>query len=143
MEIPVPMPEFLIGRDAQCHLRPATTKASRLHCAILTREDDVFVRDLDSTNGTFVNGNRIEGEVRVRDGDSLQIGSLIFHLAMQTDVPQSDSDSAWVVDSQSSLGIKERLQASEGAKTPPEGIPKTKLMGELDEETLRDQETQE
>ncbi len=52
----------------------------------------MFVRDLDSTNGTFVNGNRIEGEVLVGDGDSLQIGSLIFHLAMQTDVPQSDSE---------------------------------------------------
>jgi predicted component of type VI protein secretion system len=76
MEIPIPAAQFVIGRDPRCQLRPHSDQVSKLHCAILRRSDGIFVRDLKSTNGTFLNGDRVHGEVQVRDGDLLTGGPL-------------------------------------------------------------------
>ena len=77
-EIPLPETMFLIGRDDQCHLRPHCPRVSRLHCAIATWAGKVRVRDLSSLNGTHLNGQRIEGEVGVEDGDQLRVGTQVF-----------------------------------------------------------------
>ncbi len=77
--IPLPLAVMTIGRGKQCHLRPHCRLVSKLHCAIACWAGKVVVRDLKSCNGTFVNGRRIHGEVRVQDGDLLQIGSLQFN----------------------------------------------------------------
>jgi predicted component of type VI protein secretion system len=74
--IPVRFFPFLIGRGRHCKLRPANATVSKKHCAVLMRGDRMFVRDLNSTNGTFVNGLRIRGEGELRDGDHLKIGRL-------------------------------------------------------------------
>ena len=86
MEIPVPMPEFLIGRDESCHLRPSSDLVSKLHCVILQKGDEVIVRDLRSTNGTFVNDTRVRGEVRVNDGGQLRVGPLVFGIKIKAGV---------------------------------------------------------
>jgi pSer/pThr/pTyr-binding forkhead associated (FHA) protein len=77
-EIPLPATVFLIGRGPRCHLRPHCRSVSKLHCALAMWAGKVVVRDLKSANGTLVNGQRIEGETRVEDGDTLQVGSLTF-----------------------------------------------------------------
>ena len=59
-EIAVPVKRFLIGRADDCHMRPKSDAISRNHCVILTKEDRVVLRDLNSRNGTFVNGERID-----------------------------------------------------------------------------------
>lgn len=82
-EIPVPGPRFLIGRSSDCHLRPKSDSISRNHCTILIREDKVTVRDLNSRNGTFVNGERITEEEEIRDGDQLQVGKLEFGVVVK------------------------------------------------------------
>ncbi len=74
--IPITRTQFPVGRDASCHLRPASPAVSKRHCAVLVREGKVFVRDLKSTNGTLLNDQPIDGEVEVQDGDKLQIGPL-------------------------------------------------------------------
>ena len=60
--IPVTLPQFVIGRDPQCQLRPASPVISKRHCALLVRGEQVFVRDFESTNGTFVNDQPVKGE---------------------------------------------------------------------------------
>jgi len=77
-EIPLPETIFLIGREEQCHLRPHCPRVSRKHCAIATWAGKVRVRDLQSRNGTYLNGHRVLGEVGVQDGDQLRIGSHVF-----------------------------------------------------------------
>jgi pSer/pThr/pTyr-binding forkhead associated (FHA) protein len=77
-EIPLPETIFLIGRDEGCHLRPHCPRVSRKHCAIATWAGKVRIRDLQSRNGTFVNGERVQGEMVVSDGDELQVGSHVF-----------------------------------------------------------------
>jgi pSer/pThr/pTyr-binding forkhead associated (FHA) protein len=102
--IPLPETIFLIGRDRQCHIRPHCQLVSQLHCAIAAWAGKVRVRDLQSRNGTFINGKPIHGEVVVKDGDQLQIGSLIFAFAIKEDgipVPapiQDEGEVAWLLE---------------------------------------------
>lgn len=82
-EIPLRIPKFLIGRGTECHLRPNSELVSRHHCMLLIGENDVRLRDLGSTNGTLVNGNRISSDVVVRSGDMIHVGPLVFQLVME------------------------------------------------------------
>ena len=81
--IPVTSADFIIGRDPQCQLRPASPAVSKQHCGISVREDKVFVRDCGSTNGTFLNGEQIAGEREAKSGDRLRVGPLEFDLKFE------------------------------------------------------------
>lgn len=79
-EIAVSGPSFLIGRSAECNLRPKSEFISRRHCEIMTAESKAYVRDLASRTGTFVNGRLIPAhrEVELQAGDALKVGPLEF-----------------------------------------------------------------
>jgi predicted component of type VI protein secretion system len=81
--IPITLPQFVIGRDPQCQLRPASPAISKRHCAVLVRGGKVFVQDFGSTNGTFVNDEPVKGEVEVKDGDRFKAGPLEFTISLQ------------------------------------------------------------
>jgi pSer/pThr/pTyr-binding forkhead associated (FHA) protein len=81
----VKLPQFLIGRDPQCQLRPASPLISKRHCAILQRDGKVFIRDFDSTNGTFVNDEPVKGERELKHDDQLKIGPIQFKVAIEAD----------------------------------------------------------
>lgn len=77
-EIAVRVPQFLIGRAEECHIRANSDAISRRHCAITLENDDVRIRDLGSRNGTFVNGVKIDGAHRIQMGDQVRVGPLEF-----------------------------------------------------------------
>src|SRR5262245_45752932 len=83
----IKLPQFLIGRDPQCQLRPASPLISKRHCAIIQRDGKAFVRDFDSTNGTFVNDEPVKGEVELKHDDSLKVGPIQFKITLQPDEP--------------------------------------------------------
>lgn len=85
--IPITLSQFLIGRDPQCHLRPASALISKRHCALLTRGDRIFLRDFDSTNGTFLNDRQVKGEVELRHDDKLKVGPLLFTVQVEAGTP--------------------------------------------------------
>lgn len=85
--IPVTVPQFIIGRDPQCHLRPNSPVISKRHCAILIRGEKVFARDLDSTNGSFLNDEPLKGERELKNDDRLKVGPLSFVVRLETSVP--------------------------------------------------------
>jgi pSer/pThr/pTyr-binding forkhead associated (FHA) protein len=85
--IPITLSQFLIGRDPQCHLRPASPMISKRHCALIVRAGKVFLRDFDSTNGTFINDQPVKGEVEVHNADRLKVGPLSFAVEMEASVP--------------------------------------------------------
>src|SRR5262245_6126394 len=60
--IPVTRDPFLIGREACCHLRPSAPTVGSRHCALTTRGRWLFVTDCQASNGTFVNGRRLDHE---------------------------------------------------------------------------------
>jgi len=75
--------QFLVGREPDCHLRPNSEMVSRHHCVFLVDDYTVRVRDLGSTNGTYVNGERIQGQVVLKPGDRVEIGKLSFELVVR------------------------------------------------------------
>src|SRR5580704_4032376 len=84
-------PQFLIGRDAQCHLRPASQAISKHHCGVLVRDGQIYIKDFGSTNGTLVNDVLLRAsEVPVSDGDSLKLGPLDFIIKIEASVPTPD-----------------------------------------------------
>jgi pSer/pThr/pTyr-binding forkhead associated (FHA) protein len=84
-------PQFLIGRDTQCHLRPASQAISKHHCGIQVRDGQIYIQDFGSTNGTLVNDELIRGtEVLVVDGASLKLGPLDFIVRIELASPKPD-----------------------------------------------------
>jgi diguanylate cyclase (GGDEF)-like protein len=70
--------ELIIGRGEETDIQIADHAISRRHAKIDPTPDGVFVSDLGSTNGTFVNDKAIEGNTRLHDGDYLRIGNCIY-----------------------------------------------------------------
>ena len=81
--IEIKLPQFLVGRDPQCHLRPASALISKRHCALIQRDNKAFIRDFGSTNGTFVNDDRVEGERELKHDDQLKIGPILFSVRLE------------------------------------------------------------
>lgn len=85
-EIAVPGPEFLVGRAAECKLRPNSDMVSRRHCKISIGEGQATIRDLGSRNGTIVNNEKIDGEHELHTGDKIKIGPLEFEVHLSTSI---------------------------------------------------------
>ena len=62
-----------IGRSTGAEFILDVALVSRLHCQLTATDDSLQVKDLDSTNGTFVNGKRIS-TAQLKDGDRLAVG---------------------------------------------------------------------
>jgi hypothetical protein len=74
--------ELTIGRSPGCGVAmPEDIYTSTLHARLFRRNDQLWVEDLGSTNGTFVNSEQIKKAVRLGKGDLLQIGSTVFEVA--------------------------------------------------------------
>ena len=82
--IPVAIDKFIIGRAADCHLRPTSELISRYHCALLVG-DEVVARDLGSRNGVRLNGEKINAEQKINNGDKLSVGPLEFFVRIVGD----------------------------------------------------------
>jgi predicted component of type VI protein secretion system len=81
--IPVNLAQFVIGRDPQCNLRPASPLISKRHCALLIRGEKAFIRDFDSTNGTVLNDKPVKDEFELHDKDRLKVGPLLFEVRLE------------------------------------------------------------
>ena len=64
----------VVGRDPDCDRRIENDTASRRHCAFTFREGRVWVKDLGSRNGTFLNGIRLRDARPLCAGDLLDLG---------------------------------------------------------------------
>ncbi len=69
-----------IGRDSDADVVLSDADVSREHSKIYLMENRVEIRDMDSSNGTYVNNQRIEGMLELGIGDEIIIGSNQFHL---------------------------------------------------------------
>jgi anti-anti-sigma factor len=85
--IPIIRFPFHIGRDPDCHLRPASPLVSKHHCTLLVRQGRAWVKDLGSTNGTFVNDQPVTAEQPLQTGDWLRVGPLDFEVTVEAAAP--------------------------------------------------------
>lgn len=72
--------DTVIGRSTECGLRIASNEVSRQHCKICLGQDGVTVRDLGSSNGTFVNGYELEPDTdyEIAPDSELSLGGIKF-----------------------------------------------------------------
>lgn len=68
--------EHVLGRDPELKLFLDAPDVSRRHARIRIAGDDATIEDLESKNGTFVSDRRLESAAKLRDGDSIVIGSV-------------------------------------------------------------------
>lgn len=79
--------ETLLGRSPSCELALPSRQASRRHAAVRLEGDAFVLRDLGSTNGTFVNGEQVLDERRLAPGDRIEIGDrLVTFCQVEGDV---------------------------------------------------------
>jgi len=83
--------KLLIGRAEDCDLRPLSEEVSRRHCAITKKDDALWVEDLRSRNGTFVNGLKLTEPKQLADGDLVRVGSLELKVSAAPE-PKFDTD---------------------------------------------------
>lgn len=66
--------ELIIGRDEKCHVVIEDAYSSQVHARVFRRGDDLFIEDMGSTNGTYLNRRKVTGTVPVARGDRGRIG---------------------------------------------------------------------
>ena len=76
--------EIIIGRSSDLDMVLVEDMVSRKHAKIVTQGEQVYIMDLGSTNGTFVNGERIK-KSRLKEGDRILIGTSIVKLISGAD----------------------------------------------------------
>jgi EAL domain-containing protein (putative c-di-GMP-specific phosphodiesterase class I) len=74
---------FVVGRLPECDLCIPTANVSKQHAEIVLEGGRLYVRDLGSTNGTFVNRRRVNGREPLHDGDLLYFASEAFRVQRQ------------------------------------------------------------
>lgn len=84
-EFPISGPELVVGRHLDAGLRINGIEVSRRHCRVWREGERFYLEDLGSSNGTFLNGNRIRSRMGLRPGDVIRVGpySLRFGPAHQ------------------------------------------------------------
>ncbi len=71
--------ELTIGRAGGCQIAlPDDTYVSSLHARVFQREGALYVEDLGSTNGTFLNGAKVGSATKLKKGDRLQVGGTVL-----------------------------------------------------------------
>ena len=72
-----------IGRSTDADVRIEDRFASQVHARVYSRKGSYRLEDLGSTNGTFLNGEQVKGEVELRDLDEIRIGDTEFRFELE------------------------------------------------------------
>ena len=72
--------ELTMGRATGCHITLDDTYVSQLHARVFRRDGQIYIEDLGSTNGTYVNRTKVTAPLVVRRGDRLQVGKTVMEV---------------------------------------------------------------
>ena len=72
--------ELTVGRAAGCHIALDDRFVSQLHARMFRRDDQCFIEDLGSTNGTFLNDDKVTSPSLLTKGDHVRIGNIVMEL---------------------------------------------------------------
>ena len=115
--LPLTDGEHVAGRDAECSLVIDGTTVSRRHARVTVAHGAATIEDLDSTNGTFVNGARISAPTRLAAGDEFALGSEVLRVRLRSSsalTVKVDSDAA-----SEQLRSDNGKRPGSGAQLPP------------------------
>ena len=77
--------ELVIGRGSDCHIILPERQVSRYHAKVMHEHGKFSLHDLDSKNGTHLNGTQVKGSAPLRDGDEIQIALCVKLIFVGTD----------------------------------------------------------
>lgn len=126
--------KLLIGRAEECDVRPLSEEVSRRHCAVIVGPADVWIEDLGSRNGTYVNGQRIEAKTKLADGDMIKVGSLELRVSCKAAAaaPGGEEDvSRWLMTGDEGAGNSDTTK-SVAAQADPADSSESSFVGGLD-----------
>lgn len=113
--------DMLVGRHQDADLLIQSADISRRHAAFLLKEDALWIQDLKSSNGTFVNDVRIENEALLKEGDIVQFASHKFSV-LQPVVVKADVVEVITPVIAEDIVVKEVAPVVESIQQPSEAI---------------------
>jgi hypothetical protein len=117
--------QIVIGRSSELDMVLVEDMVSRKHAKIVVTSGKVTIEDLGSTNGTFVNGEKIK-QARLKEGDRILIGTSILKLVVSTKVAE-------ITDAQIRAQLDEAARAQEARQTK-----NSSMTGKIEEVPLPD-----
>jgi pSer/pThr/pTyr-binding forkhead associated (FHA) protein len=114
---------FVIGRQRKNDCCLPLAFVSRQHCRFLRQEDQVILQDLESYNGTYLNGQRILGPTPLRHGDELSMGPVCFRVAFLAIGPETAAECPKATAEDIPAGSSQGAMVPVEGQGPPEGLP--------------------
>jgi len=112
--------EIVIGRSSDLDMVLVEDMVSRRHAKITTTNDRILIEDVGSTNGTFVNGEKIEGVANLAEGDRILVGtSIIKVVAVEGNSNDSEAEA------------RRRLEAGAARQSSISGRPMSGVIEEI------------
>jgi pSer/pThr/pTyr-binding forkhead associated (FHA) protein len=108
-------PMMTLGRQPECDLQVPLAKISRQHCQLQVNEDKLFVRDMKSANGTYVNGERITHQ-ELKPGDFIALADAVKFLVQIDGQPSQIDENALRPDSPVGKPKLEKAAVAQPAK---------------------------
>ena len=113
--------EIIIGRSSDLDMVLVEDMVSRRHAKISSTDSEVYIQDMGSTNGTFVNGEKIAGRALLHEGDRILVGtSIIKVVAVEGAVAQTSEAEA-----------RRRLEAGAQQRSATQGRPMSGVIEEI------------
>lgn len=132
-EQPVPLnrERTLIGRLDDCHIRIPIADVSRKHCEIVIEDGSITIRDLGSSNGTYVNQERVE-QIALSAGDLISLGGLVFVVRVNGEPGEIDAQIMYEDGLPDEPAVK-----PDAPESAPKAVPASK-MGGSDDSSMMD-----
>ena len=113
--------EIIIGRSSDLDMVLVEDMVSRRHAKISSSENEVFIQDLGSTNGTFVNGEKIAGRARLSEGDRILLGTSIIRVVSVDGVEANQSEAE----------ARRKLEVQSAQRQQTQGRPMSGVIEEI------------
>jgi serine/threonine protein kinase/predicted negative regulator of RcsB-dependent stress response len=104
--------EYIIGRDATCHIVVDADQVARHHARLTFSSFELLIEDLGSSNGVFIDGVQVQIPTRVRPDQEVQIGSARLLISLHASAKEQFRAALWDKD----LGLESVRQVLAGPK---------------------------
>lgn len=121
--------DISIGRDPNCNLHVDDLQVSKNHLKIIIKNNELLLEDLNSTNGSFVNGKRVSDNLKLKNGDLVSFGDNNVFEVQKTD---EQLDEEFVIQA----GIEEQTSSVNEISPIPENIKTDKTKINTQKESL-------
>lgn len=105
--------ENIVGRDDKAQIHLSLNAVSRQHACVEVRVDSVLIQDLDSANGTYVNGARLRQDLLLNDGDLIQIADLELKFCTGKATDDAQTEAAGLPEFGSTSSVETLIARSE------------------------------